>query len=387
VDAVVTVPERPPRVVVAPDKFKGSLTAVQAARAIADGLIRGCPSCDVVLLPVADGGDGTVEAAVTAGYERRTVTVQGPTGEPVSAAFAVSGRRAVLEMAEASGLRRLPAGRPAPLTASTFGTGQLLLAALDAGARSVVLGVGGSASTDGGAGMAQALGARLLDARGQDLPPGGAALRMLDRIDLAGLDPRLADSTVVLASDVDNPLVGEHGAAAVYGPQKGASADDVLLLDAALGHYAEVVQRDLGVPVAQVPGAGAAGGTGAGAMAFLAARSTSGIALVLEVVGFADAVRGADLVITGEGSLDAQSLYGKTPVGVSAAAAAAGVPVIALVGRLEVSPEQLHRVGIRSAHALLELEPDAEVAQCDAAPLLTRLAAQLGATLGGRAVP
>lgn len=377
----MTGERRPPRVVVAPDKFKGSLTAGQAARAIADGLARGCPDVEVVLLPVADGGDGTVEAAVAAGYERRTVTVQGPTADPVSATFAVRGSTAVLEMAEASGLRRLTDGRPAPLTASTFGTGQLLLAALDAGASSLILGIGGSASTDGGAGMAQALGARLLDAAGAELPPGGAALARLDRIDSQSLDPRLASSTVVIASDVDNPLVGSQGAAAVYGPQKGATPADVQVLDAALTRYAEVIERDLGLAVALVPGAGAAGGTGAGAMAFLGARSTSGVALVLEAVGFADAVREADLVITGEGSLDAQSLFGKTPVGVARAAAAAGVPVIALVGRLEVDAAQLNHVGIMSARALLELEPDAAVAQRDAAELLGRLAEEVGLTL------
>lgn len=369
------------RIVVAPDKFKGSLTAGAAATAIRTGLLRACPDADVVLLPVADGGDGTVEAAVAAGYQRRSVGVRGPTGERVHATFAVRGRSAVLELAEASGLRRLPGGRPAPLTASTWGTGELLLAALDSGASSLVLGVGGSASTDGGAGMAQALGARLLDVAGRQLPPGGAALLDLDRIEVDGLDPRLAAVTVVLASDVDNPLVGPRGAAAVYGPQKGASPDDVARLDAALTRYAQVVRRDLGMAIAGAPGAGAAGGTGAGAMAFLGAASTSGIALVLDVVGFAAAVAGADLVITGEGSLDVQSLAGKAPVGVAAAAAAAGVPVVALCGRLEVTPEQLRAVGISSARALLELQPDPGLAQRDAAELLARLAEQVGAGL------
>ena len=296
------------RVVVAPDKFKGSLTAVQAARAMADGLRRVWPDSEVLLVPVADGGEGTVDAAVAAGYQRRTVPVQGPTGEPVLADFALRGGSAVLELAEASGLRRLPRGLPAPLTASTFGTGQLLLAALDAGARRVVLGVGGSATTDGGAGMAQALGARLLDADGAELPPGGAALLHLHRIDVEGLDRRLAATSVVLASDVDNPLLGPSGAAAVYGPQKGATPQEVERLDAALTRYASVVQRDLARAVDRTPGAGAAGGTGAGALAFLSARISSGIDLVLDVVGFPEALAGADLVLTGEGSLDAQAL-------------------------------------------------------------------------------
>lgn len=377
---------RPLRIVVAPDKFKGSLTAVEAARAVAEGLAAGCPGADVVALPVADGGDGTVDAAVAAGYARRRLVVAGPTGEPVTAGFAVLGERAVIEMAEASGLRRLPGGRPEPLRASTSGTGQLLVAALDAGARHIVLGVGGSASTDGGAGMAQALGARLLDAAGADLPPGGAALADLARIEVTGLDPRLAGTEVVVAIDVDNPLVGPRGAAAVFGPQKGASEQDVAVLDAALAHYAAVVRRDLGVAVADVPGAGAAGGTGAGALAFLGARATSGIDLVLEVIGFAEVVRGADLVITGEGSLDEQSLSGKAPVGVARAAAAAGVPVVALVGRLEVGPEQLRSVGIGRAHALLDLVSEPTDAHRDAARLLARLAEQVGRELSGGAV-
>jgi glycerate kinase len=367
-----------PRIVVAPDKFKGSLTAVEAAGAIARGLSLSCPDAEVVQLPVADGGDGTVAAAIAAGYERRRVGVAGPTGEPVEADFAVLGGRAVIEMAEASGLRRLPGGRFAPLTASTYGTGQLVAAALDAGARHVVLGVGGSASTDGGAGMAQALGARLLGAAGEDVSPGGAGLADLVRIDVADLDPRLAAAEVVVAIDVDNPLTGPRGAAAVFGPQKGATEQDVAVLDAALTRYAEIVQRDLGSAVADVPGAGAAGGTGAGALAFLGARMTSGIALMLDVTGFATALAGADLVVTGEGSLDVQSLSGKAPVGVAQAAAAAGVPVVALVGRLEVGPEQLQAVGITRAHALLELAPDPVDAQRDADVLLAQLAERIG---------
>lgn len=371
-----------PRIVVAPDKFKGSLSATQAAHAIARGLARGCPEAELVLLPVADGGEGTVDAAVAAGYERRHVVVAGPTGEPVEAGFAVLGDRAVIEMAEASGLRRLPGERPAPLAASTFGTGELIRAALDAGARHVVLGVGGSASTDGGAGMAQALGARLLDAAGEEIPPGGAGLADLDRIDATGLDPRLAHTELVVASDVDNPLIGARGAAAVFGPQKGATPDDVAVLDAALTRYAGIVARHLGVDVAQLPGAGAAGGTGGGAIAFFGARLTSGIELVLEVVGFSSALEGADLVITGEGSLDVQSLSGKAPVGVARAAARAGVPVVALVGRLEVGPEQLQEVGITQAHALLDIAPDPAVAQRDADRLLGQLAERVGAAQG-----
>ncbi|WP_375422854.1 glycerate kinase [uncultured Friedmanniella sp.] len=378
----MTVAASEVRVLVSPDKFKGSLTAVEAAEAIATGLRRGRPGVQVVTLPVADGGEGTVDAVVAAGYEARTVRVTGPTGQPVEAVFALSGTTAVVELAEASGLRRLPDGVPAPLTATTYGTGELARAALDAGARRIVLGIGGSATTDGGAGLAQALGVHFLDAAGAELAPGGAALADLHHVDVSGLDPRLSGVEVVLASDVDNPLVGPEGAAAVYGPQKGATASDVALLDAALRHYADCLQRDLGVAVAAVPGAGAAGGAGAGALAFLGARAEPGIALVLRTVGFADALVGSDLVVTGEGSLDAQSLAGKAPVGVASAARAAGVPVVALVGRLAVDAESLAAVGIGATHAILDLEPDLAVAQRDAAPLLARLAEAVGRTLG-----
>ncbi len=375
------------RVVVSPDKFKGSLTALEAAEAIAEGLRRGRPDVDPVLLPVADGGEGTVAAALAAGYGPRRVRVAGPTGEPVDALYAARGRAAVVEMAEASGLRRLPDGRPAPLTATTRGTGDLVRAALDAGVERLVLGIGGSATTDGGAGMAQALGARLLDADGRDLPPGGAALRDLDRLDLSGLDPRLAGLEVVVACDVDNPLTGPTGAATVYGPQKGATAADVPVLDAGLARWAEVLRRDVGADVAALPGAGAAGGLGAGTMALLGARLVSGIDLLLEVVGFAAAVEGADLVVTGEGALDEQSLHGKAPLGVAAAARRAGVPVVALVGRLEVDPERLRAAGVAHAFALLELEPDAARAQREAASLLARLAEQVAGRLGQGRTP
>jgi glycerate kinase len=361
------------RVLVAPDKFKGSLTATQAARAIATGVLRACPDAQTRCLPVADGGDGTTEAAVAAGYRQVDVAVEGPTGQPVSARIALRGDRAVIEMAEASGLRRLP-GRPEPLTASTFGTGQLILAALDEGARHIVLGVGGSATTDGGAGLAQALGVRLIGPSGRDLPRGGAVLAGLAGIDLSGLDPRLATTQVVVASDVDNPLIGPHGAATVYGPQKGASPRDVTTLDAALTRYAEIIRRDVGIDVSTTAGGGAAGGTAAGAMAFLGATVTSGIELILDAIGFADALTGIDLVITGEGSLDVQSLSGKAPIGVARAASLTGTPVIALVGRLQVGADALKAVGISSAHALIDLEPDLATALRDAEPLLAELA-------------
>jgi glycerate 2-kinase len=366
------------RVIVAPDKFEGSLTAGQAAAAIAAGLGRARPDAEVVRLPLGDGGAGTLDALLAAGFRRVPVAATGPTGEPVAAAIAVAGERAFVEMAEASGLKRLPGGRRAPLEAGTYGTGELVAAALDQGAGEVVLGIGGSATTDGGAGMAAALGARFLDQDGAELPPGGAALLRLARIDSSGLDPRLRRVRVTVACDVDNPLVGPEGAAHVYGPQKGAGPDDVLLLDSALRRYARVLADDLGLDLAATPGAGAAGGLGAGAMAFLGAELRPGIELVLELIGFDQAVAGADLVVTGEGRLDAQSLRGKAPVGVARAAAAHGVPVVAMAGAVEVADRELRAAGFEEAHALLDLQPDPRRSMAEAAPLLERLAERVG---------
>jgi glycerate kinase len=366
------------RIVVAPDKFAGTLTAEQAARAIEAGLLRARPDAEVVRVPVGDGGAGTLAAVLAAGFERVGVRASGPTGEPVDAAIAVRGDDAFVEMAEASGLARLPGGAFDPLGAGTYGTGELVRAALDRGARRVVLGIGGSATTDGGAGMAAALGVRLLDAGGRPLPPGGAALLRLARVDASGLDPRIAAVEFTLASDVDNPLVGPDGAAAVYGPQKGAGPDQVLLLDSALRRYARVLAADLGLDLAATPGAGAAGGLGAGAIAFLGARVRPGIELVLELVGFAAALEGAGLVVTGEGKLDAQSLRGKAPLGVARAATAEGVPVVALAGVVEVASRELRAAGFEEAHALTELEPDEERCRAEARPLLERLAERVG---------
>jgi len=362
-------------VVVAPDKFKGSLTALEAATAIAAGLREGQPGAQARILPIADGGDGTVDAAVAAGYERVELEVAGPTGEPVEAAIALRGDTVIVEMAQASGMQRLPGGRPAPLTASTFGTGELVRAALDRGAREVVLGIGGSATTDGGSGMARALGARFLAADGTELPPGGAALAGLSRIDIDKLDPRLASVRVTVAIDVDNPLCGPDGAAYIYGPQKGATPEDVKVLDAALRHYAEVLTRAVGVDISAVPGAGAAGGLGAGAMAFLKATPRSGISLLLDLVGFREALEGASLVVTGEGALDVQSLRGKAVMGVTRAAAAAGVPVVVLAGRVDLSPEEAIQAGFAATYALTDLEPDLSRCCRDAAMLLRQLAA------------
>ncbi|MGW1010643.1 glycerate kinase [Streptomyces termitum] len=366
-------------VLVAADKFKGSLTAVQVAERVTAGLREVVPGLSVEALPVADGGDGTVAAAVAAGFERREVRVTGPVGAPVTAAYALRGTTAVVEMAEASGLQLLPPGEFAPLTATTYGSGELLRAALDAGATTLVFGVGGSATTDGGAGMLAALGARFLDAAGEPVGPGGGALADLVSADLSGLDPRFAEVDLVLASDVDNPLTGPKGAPAVYGPQKGATPEDVATLDAALSHYALVLEKAIGpraTELAASPGAGGAGGIGYGAL-LLGAGFRPGIELMLEVLGFASALERATLVITGEGSLDEQTLHGKAPAGVAAAARAAGKEVVAVCGRLALAPEALGAAGIRRAYPLSALEPDPARSIPNAGPLLERVAAQI----------
>jgi glycerate kinase len=365
------------RVVVAPDKFKGSLTAAQVAERVAAGLARAAPGVEVVQVPVADGGDGTLEAALSAGYRRVPVRAEGPTGEPVDTAFAERGGVAVVELADVSGLGRLPGGRPAALAASSYGTGQLIRAALDAGCHRIVLGIGGSAGTDGGAGMVQALGGRVLDARGDELGRGGAALAATASLDLSGLHRALREAEVVVACDVDNPLLGPRGAAAVYGPQKGASPAEVAELDAALARWAAAVQRATGTDAAGIRGAGAAGGVGFAAVAVLGARLQPGIDLVLDLVRFREALPGARLVICGEGSLDAQTLHGKAPAGVAAAARAAGIPVVAVAGRSLLSVAELESAGILAVYPLSDLEPDPARSMAEAGPLLERLAARV----------
>lgn len=375
-------------VVVAPDKFKGSLTAREVAERVAAGIGAVDPELAVVRVPVADGGDGTVDAALAAGYERVPVRATGPTGEPVDTAYAVRDDVAVVEMADVSGLRLLPPDRLAPLTATSYGTGEVVAAALDWGARNIVLGIGGSASTDGGAGMLEALGVKLLDAAGDPLPRGGGALADLDRVDLSGLHPAVADARIVVACDVDNPLLGPHGAAAVYGPQKGASPDDVTALDAALKHWADLVDAATGrAGVRDRAGAGAAGGVGYAAMAVLGAELEPGIGLILDLVRFADHLPGASLVITGEGSLDEQTLHGKAPAGVAAAAAQAGIPVVTVSGRLALDPDRLRAAGIEAAYALTDIEPDVRRCVADAGPLLERLATTLARDrIGGKTI-
>jgi len=367
------------RVVIAPDKFRGSLSAPEVAAHLAAGLIRAAPATEVVQVPVADGGDGTLDAALSAGYRRVPVRAEGPTGEPVETAYAERNGVAVVEMADVSGLRLLPDGRAMARTASSYGTGEVVRAALDAGCRRIVLGVGGSASTDGGAGLVQALGARLLDAGGREVGRGGAALAAVESLDLAGLHPALGEAEVVVASDVDNPLLGPRGAAAVYGPQKRASPADVAELDAALSQWAQAVRSVTGDDVADRPGAGAAGGVGFAALAVLGATLRPGIDLVLDLVGFRAALPGVGLVVTGEGSLDEQTLHGKAPAGVAAAARAADVPVVAVAGRSLLDLTDLAPTGIRAAYALTDIEPDPARCMSEAGPLLERLAMRVAA--------
>ena len=385
------------RVVIAPDKFKGSLSAPEVASRLSAGLKTGFASAragedlETTLIPVADGGEGTLDAAVASGFTRRSATVTGPLGQPVTAEFAVRGEEAVIEMAAASGLAVLPgfADGSAPdsetaKSSTSLGTGELIRAALDLGCRHIILGVGGSANTDGGAGVLQGLGAVLLDADGNELPGGGAALARLDRIDFSNLDVRLEVTEFVLASDVDNPLLGRTGAAAIFGPQKGATPDDVAALDAALAHFVQVLADELGLEAqdaAQAPGAGAAGGVGYIAIAALGAARRPGIDVVLEFTELEQRLAGADLVITGEGSLDEQSLLGKTPMGVARAAARSGIPVIAVCGRSTLSPEQLSESGFESVHALTELESNVEKCMAEAGPLLEELGRHIGVRL------
>ena len=344
------------KIVIAPQAYKGSISALNAARAMAEGALRVVPDAETVLVPVADGGDGTLETLVEAmGGDIRSATVTGPVGKPVTAEWGAlgDGRTAVIETARASGLALLSLDELAPLRATTYGLGELIREALDAGFRSFIVGLGGSATNDGGAGMAQALGARLLDEAGRDLPPGGAALAGLRRIDMSGLDKRAREARFSVAGDVSNPLTGPEGASAVYGPQKGATPDMVDQLDAALKRFAEVVKRDIGVSIEAVPGTGAAGGLGGGMMAFLNGSLRAGVDIVLDQVGLDKALEGADLVITGEGRIDFQTVYNKAPIGVARRAKQRGIPVIGIAGSLGQGYEDVHAEGIDAAVSIL----------------------------------
>lgn len=386
-------------VVVASDKFKGSLGSDAVASAVGDGVRRGRPDVEVDWVPVADGGDGTLAAVVAAGFELVPVVASGPTGELVRSGFARRGDTAVVELADVCGLVRLPGGKPAPMSASSRGVGEVLAAAIDSGCTRVILGIGGSASTDGGAGLIRALGARVLDARGGEVPEGGAGLLAAESLDLSALRERMQGVEIIVACDVDNPLTGPTGAAATYGPQKGASPSEVEELDNALGHWADLVAQttssdsargagpDLHSPridgrdAREVSGAGAAGGVGFVVVGVLGGELRAGIELVLELVEFRERLVGADLLVTGEGKLDEQTLRGKAVVGVAAAGAAAGVPVVAVCGANTLDGERLQKAGIRKAYALTDLEPDVRRCIADPVPLLRLLGEQIAADL------
>ena len=367
------------KIVIAPQAFKGSISALDAAEAMRKGVLAVFPDADVVLVPVADGGDGTLETLVEgSGGEIREATVTGPLGERRATQWGAMGDgvTAVIEMARTSGLALVPLDRRDPLNATTYGLGEIVRSALDDGFRRFIMGIGGSATNDAGAGMAQALGVRLLDAAGNELPHGGAALARLARIDMSGIDPRIGESSFLVACDVSNPLTGPEGASAIYGPQKGATPEMVQTLDAALLHLSEVVRYDIGAYVNDLRGAGAAGGLGGGMVAFLDAELRAGVDIVLDTVGLDSALEDADLVLTGEGALDYQTVYSKAPIGVSERAKRLGIPVIAIAGTLGDRYRLVHEHGIDTAMAITNAPMSLEEASSRAAELIANATEQ-----------
>lgn len=383
------------RILICPDKFKGSLTASQAAEAIAAGLSEGWPEAECILCPLADGGEGTLEILVKATGGRLTETeVTGPLGERRRASLGLcgDGKTAVVEMAAASGLQLIPPERRDPMNTTTAGTGDLIRRALDLGASYIIVGIGGSGTNDGGTGMASALGARFLDGEGRELPPGGGHLHRLERIDLAGLDPRLREVEIVVASDVDNPLLGPEGASHVYAPQKGAGLEEVEVLERGMSRLAEVASAQHLIPYrpgepapgsdpAAFPGAGAAGGLGFGLAVFLGAVIRPGIDVVMEVVGFEKLLSAAQLVITGEGRLDAQTARGKTVNGVARKASERSIPVLALAGEIAPGAEKLHERGVTAMFSILRGPLSLEESFRQAHPLLSSTSRQIALLL------
>lgn len=343
------------RIVLAPDSFKDCLSATRVCASLAEGVLRADPAADVVRVPMADGGQGTTEAILDAvGGERKYMRVSGPLGSPVETAYALvdGGRTAIIEMAAASGLELVPPDQRDPRRTTTFGTGELLRAALDADVDRVIVGIGGSATNDGGAGMAEALGYRLWNDNGESIPRGGGFLRELARIDSSHRHPRLGKIPIDVACDVTNPLTGPNGASAIYGPQKGATPDVVAELDGNLQHLASIIRRDLGIDVENLPGGGAAGGLGAGLVAFAKAELRRGVELVIDVVRLQDKLEGADLCLTGEGRMDSQSAFGKTAVGVARLCRSMSVPVVAIVGAIEGDVSALYSEGLTACFSI-----------------------------------
>jgi len=372
------------KVAIAPDSFKGSMTAMQAAECIERGLKLALTGVTCRKIPMADGGEGTVRAIVDATRGRFiTRTVQNPLGRKIRSTFGISGdgKTAIIEMAAASGLALLKPTERNPMKTTTFGTGELIRHALSLNVKHILIGIGGSATNDGGMGLAQALGARFLDAHGRKLEPVGGSLKKIGCIDMSGLDQRLKHVNVEVACDVDNPLTGPHGAAKVYAPQKGATAEMVKELDAGLKHFARIIKRDVGADIETAPGSGAAGGLGAGLMAFLNGNLRPGIDIVIDSVKLAKRIKGCDIVITGEGRLDHQTAFGKTPHGVARVAKQAGLPVIAICGSIGKDPRIVHTIGIDAFFSALEEQVKEEDLPKRGPAMLENCAEQVGRLL------
>lgn len=372
------------KIVIAPDSFKESLTALEAAQAIENGMKKIIPDGQFIKIPMADGGEGTVQSLVDAtGGRIISKKVTGPLGDPVDAFFGVTGdeKTAVIEMAAASGLHLVPADDRNPLITTTKGTGELILEALNLGVKHIIVGIGGSATNDGGAGMAKALGAKFLDSSRMEIGDGGGALSELDSIDLSTIDSRLSSVKIEVACDVDNPLTGPKGASAIFGPQKGATPKVVEQLDENLKRYAKVIIKDTGKDIEHIAGAGAAGGLGGGLMAFLNAELKRGVDIVLKAVQLEEYVKDADFVITGEGKIDGQTIFGKTPIGVANTAKKHGVPVIAIAGNIAHDSEVVHSHGIDAVFSIVPGVIELSQAFANAEEYVERLSANIASII------
>ncbi|RCW56509.1 MULTISPECIES: glycerate kinase family protein [Halanaerobium] len=372
------------KILVAPDSFKGSLTAMEAAENIERGILKADSEIEVDLLPMADGGEGTVQSLVDA-TEGKIIEkeVTGPLGNKVEAFYGLlgDGKTAVIEMAAASGLPLVPEGKKNPLKTTTYGTGELIASALEHGVKKIIIGIGGSATNDAGVGMAQALGAEILDAQGKEIGFGGGNLDQIAEINLENLDSRLDDIEILVACDVDNPLFGENGAAYVYAPQKGADKEMVEKLDQNLRYFNQIAIKELNKDPNQISGAGAAGGLGAGLVVFLDAELKAGVNIILDIIDFESKLKGVDLVLTGEGMLDGQSIYGKTPVGVSRTAAKKGIPVVAVAGTLGDGVEKVLEHGIKSYFSIIDRPADLKEIVERSPELLANLSEQIIRTI------
>ncbi|AZR72898.1 glycerate kinase [Anoxybacter fermentans] len=369
------------KILIAPDSFKGSLTAIEVAENLASGLKKANSQFEIEILPMADGGEGTVRSLVDATNGRIVKkVVTGPLGEKVEAFFGIlgDGKTAVIEMAAASGLPLVPRDKRNPLKTTTYGTGELIKVALDEGCRNLIIGIGGSATNDCGIGMAQALGGRFLDANGNNVGFGGGELKKIEKIDLSNLDPRIKEANIQVACDVDNPLYGKNGAAYIYGPQKGATPSMVKELDDGLKHIAMIINRDLKIKVDNIPGAGAAGGLGAGLMAFLNAELKPGIDIVIEASRIEEKVKEVDLVITGEGKIDSQTIFGKTPIGVARVAKKYSKPVIGIAGSLGAGALKVYDHGIDALFSIINAPMTLDTA-IEKTPILLE---ELGESIG-----